>query len=104
MILNIIYRTLLTTPDSEVVNTDLTFVRSIPPGDTEILDDYEFEFQDVDGNVLNTEIKPAMIGDTYIVGAGGSCPTEFSYNLNINGVFSQVVTVDINDDINININ
>jgi hypothetical protein len=101
MILNIIYRTLLTTPDSEVVNTDLTFVRSIPPGDTEILDDYEFEFQDVDGNVLNTEFKPAMIGDTYIVGAGGSCPTEFSYDLYVNGEFYETITIDINENINI---
>jgi hypothetical protein len=87
--------------DAIVENSDTTFTQNIPSGDTYVLEDYEFEFQDENENVLATEIRPAMVGETFIVQS--YCPTQFSYNLNINGVFSQVVTVDINDDININI-
>jgi hypothetical protein len=84
-----------------VENTDQSFQVTIPAGDTEVLEDYEFEFQDADGNILDTEFKPAMIGETYIVGAGGSCPTEFSYDLYVNGEFYETITIDINENINI---
>jgi hypothetical protein len=87
-----------------VENSDVSFQQSIASGDTYVLEDYEFEFQDADGNILSTSLKPAMIAETYIVGAGGACPTVFDYNLNVNGVFQQVVQVDIASDINININ
>lgn len=83
-----------------VRNTDDSFVENAPI----TLDDYDFELQDPDGVVISNEIRPAMIGETFIIGSAGICPTEFSYNLNINGVFSQVVTVDVFLDINININ
>jgi hypothetical protein len=88
--------------DATVENSDTTFQEAIVSGGTFVLDDYEFEFQDENDNVLATEIRPAMVGETFILES--YCPTEFSYNLNINGVFSQVVTVNINDDINITIN
>lgn len=87
-------------PDATVENSDLSFVQTIPSGGTYELDDYEFEFQDEDGNVLDTEIRPAMIGETFMV----VCPTTFSYDLYINGVFQQVVQIDTNSDINFNIN
>ena len=88
--------------DATIENTNQTFQVDIPSGGTEVLENYEFEFQDENLNITGTEIRPAMIAETFIVQS--YCPTEFSYNLNINGVFSQVVTVNINDDINININ
>jgi hypothetical protein len=84
-----------------VVNSDLSFIQFVGSGQTYTLADYEFEFQDANGNVLSTEFTPAMIGDTFIVGAGGACPTTFSYDLYVNGVFQEVVTVDVNDNINI---
>ena len=89
--------------DATVENSDQSFQVIIPAGDTEILEDYEFEFQDADGNVLNTEIVPAMIADTFIVGAGGACPTSFNYNLYVNEEFQQIVVVDTNSDINITV-
>jgi hypothetical protein len=87
--------------DAIVENSDQSFQVSIAPGDTEVLVDYEFEFQDSDGNIIDTEIRPAMIGETFIVGAGGACPTVFNYDLYVNGVFYQTIAVDINQDINI---
>jgi len=84
-----------------VENSDESFQVEIPSGDTEVLEDYEFEFQDEDGNILNTETRPAMIGETFIVGAGGACPTEFSYDLYVNGEFYETIIVNINEDINI---
>ena len=86
--------------DATVENSDQTFQENIPAGDIYVLDDYEFEFQDQDGNVIDTQIRPAMVNETFIV----SGQTEFFYNLNINSVFQQVVLLNINDDINININ
>ena len=86
--------------DAIVENSDVTFQQLIPSGDTYVLDDYEFEFQDEDGNIVDTQFRPAMVDETFTI----TCPTTFDYNLNINGVFQQVVTVDINSDINININ
>ena len=85
--------------DATVENSNQSFQEPIPCGDVYVLEDYEFEFQDENFNITATEIRPAMIGETFIVQS--YCPTQFSYNLNINGVFSQVVTVDINSDINI---
>ena len=90
--------------DATVENSDQSFQVDIPSGDTEVLEDYEFEFQDEDGNILNTEIRPAMIGETFIVSAGGVCPTEFDYDLYVNGEFQETVVVSQGDDINININ
>jgi hypothetical protein len=88
-------------PDATVENSNQTFQEAIVSNGVEVLNDYEFEFQDENGNVLNTEFRPAMIGETFIVGAGGACPTTFSYDLYINGVFSQTVTIDVTQDINI---
>jgi hypothetical protein len=87
--------------DATVENSDVSFTQDIPSGDTYVLDDYEFEFQDADGNVIDTEITPAMIGDSFLVGGGGACPTEFSYDLYVNGEFYETVTVDVFEDINI---
>jgi len=87
--------------DATVENSNQTFSISIASGDTEVLEDYEFEFQDEDGNILDTEIRPAMIGETFIVSAGGVCPTEFSYDLYVNGEFYETIIVNINEDINI---
>ena len=91
----------VTCDPATVVNSDLSFVQFVGSGQTYTLADYEFEFQDADGNVLSTEFTPAMIGDTFIVGAGGACPTTFSYDLYVNGVFYETVLVDVTDDINI---
>jgi hypothetical protein len=88
-------------PDATVENSNQTFQEAIVSNGVEVLNDYEFEFQDSDGNILNTEFRPAMIGETFIVGAGGACPTTFYYDLYINGVFSQTVTIDVTQDINI---
>jgi hypothetical protein len=88
-------------PDATVENSNQTFQEAIVSNGVEVLNDYEFEFQDSDGNILNTEFRPAMIGETFIVGAGGACPTTFSYDLYINGVFSQTITIDVNQNINI---
>jgi len=87
--------------DATVRNSDTTFTEDIPSGDTYVLEDYTFQFTDENDVVLATEVRPAMIGETFVVES--YCPTEFSYNLNINGVFQEVVTVNINDDINITI-
>jgi hypothetical protein len=88
-------------PDATVENSDQSFQDSILSGGVEVLADYEFEFQDENGNVLNTEFRPAMIGETFIVGAGGACPTTFTYDVYVNGVFQQTVTIDVTQDINI---
>jgi hypothetical protein len=86
--------------DATVENSDATFTQDIVSGATYVLDDYEFEFQDASGTVIATEIRPAMIPETFNFATG----LNFQYNLNINGVFSQVVNVTAGDDINININ
>jgi hypothetical protein len=86
--------------DATVENSDITFTQDIVSGGTYVLDDYEFEFQDASGTVIATEIRPAMIPETFNFATG----LNFQYNLNINGVFSQVVNVTAGDDINININ
>lgn len=86
--------------DATVENSDVTFTQDIVSGATYVLDDYEFEFQDASGTVIATEIRPAMIPETFNFATG----LNFQYNLNINGVFSQVVNVTAGDDINININ
>jgi hypothetical protein len=86
--------------DSTVENSDATFTQDIVSGGSYILDDYEFEFQDANGTVIATEIRPAMIPETFNFATG----LNFQYNLNINGVFSQVVNVTAGDNINININ
>ena len=88
------------TADATVENSDATFTQDIVSGGTYILDDYEFEFQDASGTVIATEIRPAMIPETFNFATG----LNFQYNLNINGVFSQVVNVTAGDNINININ
>jgi hypothetical protein len=88
------------TADATVENSDATFTQDIVSGATYVLDDYEFEFQDANGTVIATEIRPAMIPETFNFATG----LNFQYNLNINGVFSQVVNVTAGDDINININ
>jgi hypothetical protein len=84
-----------------VENSDQTFQEEVAAGDTLVLEDYDFEFQDADGNILDNEIRPAMIGETFIVGAGGVCPTEFDYDLYVNGEFYETITININQDINI---
>jgi hypothetical protein len=86
--------------DATVENSDVTFTQDIVSGGTYVLDDYEFEFQDASGTVIATEIRPAMIPETFNFATG----LNFQYNLKINGVFSQVVNVTAGDDINININ
>ena len=88
-------------PDAVVENSDQSFQENILSNGVEVLSDYEFEFQDDLGNILNTEFRPAMIGETFIVGIGGACPTVFNYDLYVNGVFYQTIAVDINQDINI---
>jgi hypothetical protein len=88
-------------PDATVENSNQTFQEAIVSNGVEVLADYEFEFQDENGNVLNTEFRPAMIGETFIVGAGGACPTTFTYDVYVNGVFQQTVTIDVTQDINI---
>jgi len=85
--------------DATVENTDTSFQVAIPSGGTEILEDYEFEFQDSLGNVLDTEIRPAMIAETFLF--ENYCPTEFSYGLFVNGVSYGTILVDVNEDINI---
>ena len=85
--------------EATVRNSDTTFTQDIPSGDEYVLEDYTFQFTDENDVVLATEVRPAMIGETFVVES--YCPTEFSYNLNINGVFQEVVTVNVNDDINI---
>ena len=89
--------------DATVENSDQSFQESIPSGGVEVLEDYEFEFQDPNGNVLNTEFTPAMINDTFIVGAAGSCPTVFPFDVYVNGVFQSTQDVDIANNINITI-
>jgi hypothetical protein len=86
--------------DATVENSDVTFTQDIVSGATYVLDDYEFEFQDASGTVIATEIRPAMIPETFNFATG----LNFPYNLNINGIFSQVVYVSAGDNINININ
>ena len=86
--------------DATVENSDVTFTQDIVSGATYVLDDYEFEFQDANGTVIATEIRPAMIPETFNFATG----LNFQYNLNINGIFSQVVYVSAGDNINININ
>jgi hypothetical protein len=88
------------TADATVENSDATFTQDIVSGATYVLDNYEFEFQDASGTVIATEIRPAMIPETFNFATG----LNFQYNLNINGVFSQVVNVTAGDNINININ
>jgi len=88
-------------PDAVVENSNQSFQENILSNGVEVLADYEFEFQDDAGNILNTEFRPAMIGETFIVGAGGACPTVFNYDLYVNGIFYQTIAVDINQDINI---
>jgi len=87
--------------NATVTNSDSSFIQSILAGGSYELEDYEFEFQDADGNILDTEIRPAMIGENFIVGAGGVCPTEFDYDLYVNGEFYETITVDVFEDINI---
>jgi hypothetical protein len=85
--------------DATVENSNDTFTESVPSGDTLVLEDYEFEFQDSLGNVLDTEIRPAMIAETFLF--ENYCPTQFSYGVFVNGVSYGTVLVDINEDINI---
>ena len=85
--------------DATVENSDITFTQAIASGDTYVLEDYEFEFQNYSGGIIATEIRPAMIAETFNFATG----LTYQYNLNINGVFSQVVEVTAGDDININI-
>jgi len=87
--------------NATVENSDQTFQENVAVGDTLVLEDYDFEFQDADGNILDNEIRPAMIGETFIVGAGGVCSTEFDYDLYVNGEFYETITININEDINI---
>jgi hypothetical protein len=51
--------------DATVENSDATFTQDIISGDTYVLDNYEFEFQDPDGVVISTEIVPAMSASTF---------------------------------------
>jgi hypothetical protein len=52
-----------------VENSNQTFTQSIASGATYELEDYEFEFQNSIGGILDTEIRPAMIAETFIVSA-----------------------------------
>lgn len=88
-------------PDATVENSDVSFQENIPSNELLVLEDYDFELQDPDGVVISNTIVPAMIADEILVGANGVCPTDFEYNLNVNGTFKQVVTIDTFSDINI---
>lgn len=87
--------------DAIVENSDVSFQENIPSGDTYVLEDYDFEFQDENGNVLSNEIRPAMIAETFIIGSTGVCETEFVYGLYVNGISYGNITIDVLDDINI---
>lgn len=60
--------------DATVENSDVTFQQLIPSGDTYVLDDYEFEFQVPAGNIVDTQFRPAMVDETFIIGAFVVCP------------------------------
>ena len=83
--------------DATVENTNQTFQVDIPSGGTEVLENYEFEFQDPTGVVIATEIRPAMIPQTFNFATG----ITYTYNVNINGVFYGTISVTAGDDINI---
>lgn len=88
--------------NATVENSNATFTQTIPSGDTYVLEDYEFEFQDSLGNILDTEIRPAMVAETFLF--ENYCPVEFPFEIFVNGVSQGIQIVNINDNINININ